>query len=61
MDVKAETHAKVADTSEGFADAVVALLEDHTKASAMGHAAREWVKQRYDWSACLKKLDQVLS
>jgi sugar transferase (PEP-CTERM/EpsH1 system associated) len=61
MDVKAETHAKVADTSEGFADAVVALLEDHAKASAMGHAAREWVKQRYDWSACLKKLDQVLS
>lgn len=36
---------------EPLADAVVKLLSDPARLEQMGHAARNWVVERFDWSA----------
>ena len=41
----------VADTPQGFADAVVRLLRDPATAQRLGQAGRDCVLQRYDWRA----------
>lgn len=39
------------DEPVAFAEAVIALLENRARATALGAAAREFVVSRYDWSA----------
>ena len=51
----------VADGAASFADTVCALLEDPSKADAMGHAARARVIGRYAWNERLAPLAVLLA
>jgi sugar transferase (PEP-CTERM/EpsH1 system associated) len=50
----------VADSANGFADAVVELLTDSTRAQAVGEAARARVRTRYSWDANLADISEYL-
>jgi sugar transferase (PEP-CTERM/EpsH1 system associated) len=43
-------HMLIRDDPQGFADAVVSLLDDLARGAAMGAAGREWVVQNHAWS-----------
>jgi len=43
-----------------IADAVTTILGDPRAAAEMGQAARERVRARYSWAACLAPLDQII-
>lgn len=49
IDAEPGVHAVVADDDEGFAGAVVALLEDADARRALGSAARAWAEEHLDW------------
>jgi glycosyltransferase involved in cell wall biosynthesis len=49
VDVRAGEHALVADDDTSFADAVVTLLEDSERRSALGRAARAWAEAHVGW------------
>jgi glycosyltransferase involved in cell wall biosynthesis len=53
-------HALIADTPADFAAAVLALLQDRTRAAALGQAARRLFEARYDYRVALQPLDAVL-
>jgi sugar transferase (PEP-CTERM/EpsH1 system associated) len=54
------THALIADEPRAFADAVVSLLRDTTRRTALERAARSLVVDHYDWSAVGGELDDAL-
>ena len=47
------------ETSEGIATAIAPLLRDESRREAMGRAAREWVAEKFDWSALAVQAGQV--
>jgi glycosyltransferase involved in cell wall biosynthesis len=49
----------VQDTSEGFASAVVQLLEDEALQAQLASNGRRVVQERYDWKTGLKGLDNI--
>lgn len=54
-------HALVADTPEGFADAVVRLLQGFEKRVTLASTARNLVENRYSWPPILSDLDRILA
>lgn len=52
-------HARVADTPEGLAQAIVQTLADPVQARAMGLAARDHVTQQFDWARAAGQLEAV--
>jgi glycosyltransferase involved in cell wall biosynthesis len=52
-------HAQVADTPEGIAQALVAVLGDPALAARLGQAARQLVHDRFDWDAAAAQLEAV--
>jgi glycosyltransferase involved in cell wall biosynthesis len=53
-------HLLVADSAEGFADAVTALVRSPQHRSLLGKSAREFVVDRYDWATNMDKLESLL-
>jgi len=49
----------IADDSEDFADAVVALLKDGARRIALGERARQLVERRFSWRRVLDDLDGI--
>jgi len=49
----------LADAPADFADAVLALLADPDRAQALGRAGQAFVRQHYDWSVIIPKLEAV--
>lgn len=49
----------VADSDSEFADAIVALLDDATRRSALGRAAREWAETHLVWDAIVEAYDAL--
>ncbi len=47
----------LADTAEAFADAVIVLLKDPGRRAALGHAARRFVQEGYDWRVLIPRLE----
>jgi hypothetical protein len=43
-------HMLIRDDRQGFADAVIALLDDPALGAAIGQAGRDWVAQNHAWS-----------
>lgn len=54
------TQMLVADSDEALAEAVIALLRDRQRASAMGSAARRFVCEQASWQAALATLPGLL-
>ncbi len=52
-------HLVIADAEGDFADAVVNLMRDPERRRQIGLSAREFVRQRYDWSAIVPGLLDV--
>jgi polysaccharide biosynthesis protein PslH len=52
-------HVLIADTPEGFAAAVIRLLDDRSLADQLGHNGRELIENTYDYRAACKPLDEV--
>jgi glycosyltransferase involved in cell wall biosynthesis len=59
IDARPGEHLLVADDPEGFAQAVVQLLQDRALANRVAQAGRALVEARYDWRAALRGLDNV--
>jgi sugar transferase (PEP-CTERM/EpsH1 system associated) len=49
----------IADTPDGFAQAVLKLLGDTAYAQSMGQAGRAFVQANYDWSMIIPRLEAV--
>jgi sugar transferase (PEP-CTERM/EpsH1 system associated) len=56
-----ERHFLVRDDGEGFARAVIELLQDRERAERLGAAGRAFVEERYAWAAVLEPLDGILA
>lgn len=59
--VKDDREVVIADKPEKFASAVVGLLADKKRRQQMGLAGQALVKQRYDWSKIVDKLEKAYS
>ncbi|MFX0200723.1 MAG: glycosyltransferase, partial [Candidatus Hodarchaeota archaeon] len=55
-----EEHTLVADDPLTFASLVLGLLRDGSRARQLGHHAREFVRDNYDWPSNIKKLEEIL-
>lgn len=53
-------HALIADSSEGFASAVLGLLQDPARATTMGLTAGEWVRRNYSWDRAADTFARLL-
>lgn len=51
IDLEDGVHARFADTPDGFAAAVLELLDDPAAVDRLGHAARRRAEERYGWEA----------
>ncbi len=51
----------VRDDAEGFARAVVELLQAPDRAAALGQAGRRFVEDYYDWEVVFRPLDELLA
>ncbi|HKE01858.1 MAG TPA: glycosyltransferase, partial [Planctomycetota bacterium] len=60
VDASPEEHFRVADTAEAFADAVIELLLDPARASALAARARARVAERYPWERALEEYDRAI-
>ena len=49
----------LADTPESFAQAVVELLQDNNRRLELGARAAQMVRERYDWSAIIPRVESV--
>jgi glycosyltransferase involved in cell wall biosynthesis len=57
VDVVANQHIVIAAADPAsFAASVLSLLDDPDRRGALGHAARAFVSERYDWSVCTPPL-----
>ena len=52
-------HCLLADDPAGFAAAVLRLLEEPALGRRLGAAGRELVRQRYDWTAIVPRLEEL--
>jgi len=57
---RSDDHLLLRDDVAGFAEAVVALLGDAERRTAMGRAARSFVETHWTWEAHFEKLEAVL-
>jgi glycosyltransferase involved in cell wall biosynthesis len=53
-------HLLIADSPTAFAEAVISLLRDPVRRDAMAMAARQFVVDRFDWSAVAEHLDRAI-
>jgi glycosyltransferase involved in cell wall biosynthesis len=53
-------HVLVADSAEGLAAHVARILGDPDFGGRVAAAAREFVRQRYDWEACANALEHAI-
>jgi sugar transferase (PEP-CTERM/EpsH1 system associated) len=49
----------LADDPESYAEAVVTLLQDPDRRTALGRAARAFVQARYDWKVLVPRLESI--
>ncbi len=49
----------LADTPEGFANAVLVLLSEPARAKALGQAGLAFVRAQYDWSIIIPRLEEL--
>lgn len=61
IDAENGTHLIIAPDVWGEAQAVLSLIANRDEAAALGQAARAQVEQRYDWSATLAPLRELVS
>jgi glycosyltransferase involved in cell wall biosynthesis len=47
----------IADDPQGFADAVLTVLGNHTRATELGRRGRELVESRYKWESVVQRLE----
>jgi glycosyltransferase involved in cell wall biosynthesis len=59
--VQAGRELLIADAPGGFAQAVLALLDDPARAEALGRAGRAFVRAGYDWSAIIPRMEAAYS
>jgi glycosyltransferase involved in cell wall biosynthesis len=59
FDVTSGHEMQIADTPSDFAEAVLALLDDEAKRTAMGAAAFRFVSATYDWQAIVPQLENL--
>lgn len=52
-------HARVAETAQQMADALVAVLGHPAEALRLGQSARQLVNERFDWDAAVAQLEAV--
>ncbi len=52
-------HLRVEETAQGFADAVVSLLESRPERQRLGKAARDLVVEHYSWDAVLQEYEKI--
>ena len=51
---------KGADTAEGFADAVLALLRSPSERERIGTLGRTWVREHHDWARTLRPVTDLI-
>ena len=56
-----ERDYRVREDAEGFARAVVELLQDPAGAAALGRRGRRFVEEHYDWEVVFRPLDDLLA
>ena len=61
LEVSSGHELMIADTTEAFAAATLALLRDPAARRRMGAAGRELVLRRYTWDACAASYDAIYS
>ena len=54
------THLMVEDTSFGFAEKILRLLEDSEERHQFGRSARNFVESHYDWSTNINRLGDIV-
>ncbi len=59
LTVQNNVEMRLADTADGFAQAVIGLLKDPNQRVALGAAGRQYVQANYDWSVITPRLLQV--
>jgi len=47
------------DDTQGFADAIIALLQDDAARAAQAHRAREFVRQQYSWDIVARRYNDL--
>ncbi len=60
IDAQAGVHCQAADSPEGLADAVFALLEDEALARRQARSARQLVEEQYTWTGSAARLKAVI-
>lgn len=60
IDARVGTEAVVAASPQGFAEEIIALLDDTDRARAIGEAARSRILSDYQWQAQLSRLDAAM-
>jgi sugar transferase (PEP-CTERM/EpsH1 system associated) len=61
LDAVAGEHLLVADTPQGFAAHVVALLREPELRQRIAQAGRQRIEACHTWPACLQRLDQLIA
>ena len=59
LGAEAGEHLLLADEPGEFAGAVLSLLGDEARRRRLGEAARQFVRERYDWGAIIPRLEAV--
>ena len=52
-------HALLADTEDGFANSILLLLSDDKRREALGQAGQTFVRENYDWTTILPRMERV--
>jgi glycosyltransferase involved in cell wall biosynthesis len=58
--VEAKVHCAVADTSQDFAENILALMSDCAEATALACRARELVEKEYSWDSLMTQFESEL-
>jgi glycosyltransferase involved in cell wall biosynthesis len=57
--LRAGEHCLLADDPAGFAEAVQRLIDDPALGQRLGASGRDLVRERYDWSAIVPRLEDI--
>ena len=57
--LQAGAHCLLADTPIDFANAVLRLLDDAALGQQLGAAGRKLVREHYDWSVIIPRLESI--
>ena len=58
--LEAGKHLVTADSPDEFAATVLGLLADEARRRDLGHAAQTFAAERYDWTAIVPRLEELL-